>query len=222
MLMTAYQLGFGGGVSPVTIAFVANTEDLTNATVYTFSGASLGTEASNRKIVVSVTSLTSADTVSTLTVGGNSASVVIATSTSGTNEMIAELWQLALAAGTTGDIVVTMTGAGAAHCGIGVWAVYGAAAAAFDTGTSAADPLVDTLNIPGGGVAIGIAASEAVNATFAWTNLTEDFDNLLDSNASESAANDVFNSTKTGLSITANPTGNTLALALSLASWGPA
>jgi hypothetical protein len=199
-----FSTGSNGAAAAATVSFVASTVSGTAARSYTFSSHAIGAAAANRKVVVGVSGITGGRAVSTVTVGGNSASLVIAKLSAG--EAV-ELWQVELAAGTTGDIVVDF-GAGGNFdgCGIGVWAVYGAAAAATDTGgSSAADPATDTLNIPAGGVAIGVVGHRvATPDLFSWTNLTERYDETVVSEGGHSGASDAFAAAQTALAITAS------------------
>ena len=62
--------------TPVTAAFTASAVSGTNATSYTFSSQALGTASSSRMIVVGITGSSnsgSASTISSVTVGGESA-----------------------------------------------------------------------------------------------------------------------------------------------------
>jgi len=221
MFMATHLCGFGsGGGGSASVAFTDSSIDDTNATTYTFTSQALGTAASNRKIVVAANAHTDlgADpvTVSSMTVAGIAASLVVRHQNA---DRTVELWQADVPTGTTGDIVVNLSASSPKRAAIGVWAVYGAQSAAHDTGTSAANPLTDTLNIPAGGVAIG--AAQSANSTFTWTNLTEDFDDTLESFGQHSGASAAFATIQTGLAITATQSNNS-SPGLVLASWGPA
>ena len=208
------------GSNKATVSFAGDTFDATDLTTYTFSGHALGTAAGNRKVVVGVTGSGSARTVASVTVGGISATLVKAEIDT---DAASELWQADVPTGTTGDVVVVWSGSNSS-CGIGVWAVYAAKSAAHDTGNNTADPMVDTLNIPANGVAIGIGcASGAQNPTSAWTNLTEDFDNSGSGEASVSfsGASDAFATLQTAREITQDQSVSPTLASFVLASWGP-
>ena len=212
-------------LTDVTVSFVASYVSTATATTYTFSSASIGTAAANRKVVVGISAITGDHPVSTVTVGGNSCSRVVATY-NGANLEPTELWQVDLAAGTTGDIVVTFTSGGNMDCcGIGVWAVYGATGEAYRYNSDAARPAVATLDIPAGGVAIGVVGHRT-NTTpdaYAWTNLTENYDETIQaSTGSQSGASDAFAARQSALSITADATqAGARVETMAIASWGP-
>lgn len=212
---------------PVTISYTASAGTNANATAYTFSSQAIGTAASGRKVVVGAScrrSAGAAATVSSLTIGGVSASSVVAAPTDGSNDRPTELWQATVSSGTTGDIVVTWNAA-ALNCQIGVWAVYDAASAADDTASSVADPMNASLDCPANGVIIGKAISGGGGsaATHAWTNLTENFDSINpESEESSTGGSEAFTAAQTGLSITCDPSVSSVANGMALASWGPA
>jgi hypothetical protein len=131
------------------------------------------------------------------------------------------LYQIDFPAQTTADIVVTFSGA-TTRCAIATWAVYGAKSAAHDTAVSTADPLTDTINVPAGGVAIGIMRADA-GVSLTWSGLTEKFDALTGEGGSlYSGASDAFATLQTGLTVTADGSTATTQGSLAAASWGPA
>ena len=201
---------------PATISSVDDSVDATGQTIYTFSSQALGS-AGGRKIIVLVCGGNGARTVSTLTVAGESASLVKRQQAG--VEATVEIWSVEFSGATTGDVVVTWSGA-QNRCFIGVLAAYGAAAAANDTGGSVADPLSDTLDIPAGGVAVGIAHNDNTNS-FTWTNLTEDWDTKENPQVA-TGASDAFATEQSALAITATDDGAASHHCMALASWGPA
>jgi hypothetical protein len=209
--------------SPASVTFTDSDSTGSNLTVYTFSGLSLGTAQTGRKIVVGACGAGggSARTITGITVAGSDCTLVKQGTADG--ESAADLYQVELASGTTGDVVVTFSGA-PSRAAVGVFAVYDAATAVHDTGGSNANPATDTLNIPAGGVAIGYQyTGHGSTRTFTWTNLTEDldqtFDGVYDSQTGASAA---FATVQTGLAITCTPSGSTGRQVMVIASWGPA
>lgn len=211
-------LGTGGNA--VVLAFQANTVDGSNLTTYTFASAALGTAAANRKIVVGITATggTGNTTVSSCTVNGVSGTLVKASAIAAGGEEC-ELWQAEVPSGTTGNIVVVHSGS-KGSCAIGVYALYGAALAATDTGISTANPLTDVLDIPAGGVAIGVARCGS-SATFTWTNLTETYDAAMEGTDDQTGAAATFPGAQTNLSITCTQSASTTPQMV-IASWGPA
>lgn len=207
-----------GAVAPVSVVFTDSSVDPTDLTVYTFSAQALGVASPKRKIVVGVSLGLAARTVTSLTVQGISATLVRAQAGAGVIDN--ELWQANVPAGTTGDIVVTCSAA-SDRAGIGVWAVYNAASAAFATAGSAANPLSASLNIPQGGIAIGVGSGYASPLTYTWANLTENYDEVVEANMIQTGASAFFAAAQTGLVITATPAGGITDQSMALASWGP-
>ena len=195
--------GAGGSSAAVTFSFTASVvvEAPASSTV-TFSAVSLGTASTTRKIVVGVAKGGgSADSITSVEVGGVSATLVIASG--GGSSAYTELWQAAVSTGTSGDIVVVFSGTTPGRAGIGVYAVYDAASAAYDTGNSSADPSTDTINVPANGVLIGCAI-QVSGGTFTWTNLTEKYDESFGVSSTQSGAADTFAAAETARSITAD------------------
>lgn len=219
MLMSAYQLGFGGGRPAASVSQTAAAASASDLTEYTFSGLSLGVAAVNRKIVVIVGGFVNSDTINTVTVGGVSTTTIIEQAVT---EGFLELRQADVPTGTTGDVVVTWS-AGVSNCLVGVYRVIGATDAAFDTGVDTTDTLNDTLNIPTGGVVIGGAFSAAgASASFSWTNLTEDFEQQAGAESTFiTGASNAFAGGEVARSISCQVTNETSGVAMLLASWGP-
>lgn len=201
----------------VTISFRATYVSSSTLTTYSFMACDLGTAAANRKIVVGIKDgIGNAVTISSVTIGGISASQVAVVTSSGDTTAI---WQADVPTGTTGDIVVTFSGANS-RCGIAVYAVYGAAAAAHATATSIATPLSTSIDVPAGGILIGVAGSRNAGSTWIWTNLIEDYDQSL-STSSFTGASDAFASLQTALTVTCANSGSTTVPQMVLASFGP-
>ena len=223
-----FPLPYGSGSTGGGVAEVSCTDDSIDtgsATTYTFSSQALGAAASDRKIVVGAFAVNAVKAVSSMTIGGVSATLVVASTNSGGEQI--ELWQADVPTGTTGDVVVTWAGS-QLGCGIGVFRIVSAASAAHDTGSFATTgTATDTLNIPANGVAVGVAGTNPNGIpTWTWTGLTEDYEEggvIEPVNGSHTGASDAFATTQTGLTISAAPTsagvrGNVMAIA----SWGPA
>jgi hypothetical protein len=200
-------IGFGaGGVAAVvTYAYTANTSNAGSATSYTFSSVALGTAAANRKIIVGTGSQENVDGthINTLTVGGVSATELVAINDDAGIDSQSEIWIATVPTGTTGDIVIVTNG-GQDNMGIGVWAVYGASSTAHDTVTSTADPQTGTINVPAGGVLIAIAYDRGGGSDYVWTGPTKDFFTVIESNVQYSGASKAYASAQTNLTVTAN------------------
>ncbi len=218
----------GGSVTPATITFTETGVSATDGTSFTFSGKSIGTAAANRKVAVAICGrkdTTGAYSVSTVTVGGISASQIVDNFAEvGGIILGVALWQADVPTGTTADVVVTFS-ANTLDCGIGLFAVYGAAAAADATATSTANPCTTTINVPANGVSMGVATTYTTNPTYTWdAGLTERWDTGIDppgSGITFTGASDAFAALQTGMTVTVTPSsasGNRMALA----SFGPA
>lgn len=205
---------------------VANDADLTT---YTFPSQNLGTASAGRYIVALIagSSGTSGRTISSVTIGGVSASQLGFVSEAGSTRA-SSIWIAAVPTGTTGDVVITWS-AGMGRCGVGLYSLTGAQTTAFDTATATATSgttLSDTINIPAGGVCFSVATAQVSgDYSWSWTNITEDFDTLLETGSPNhnrfTGASDVFGSSQSGLALTATASstiGSGSMLAVSLAA----
>lgn len=201
---------------PASVTFTDSSVSTANLTTYTFASQSLGTAAANRKIVVAVHGAQGAQTVSTLTVAASSASFIVRATS---NARTVELWQIELAAGTTGDVVVTWSG-GQNCTGVGIWAVYGAALATTDTGTSTAAPMTDTVTVPSGGVVIAAASAvDADDTAFTWSApMTERYDEPIEPGDDQTGAD---STTSGNVTVTCATDEVALAQMMAVATWGP-
>lgn len=219
MLIVGYSRTFGGA-PPATISFTGLTdqdESSSNLTVYTHSSQAISTAAANRQVVVVAVGRGGGGSISSITIGGVSASISQQLTTSGTTVGIAIA---TVPTGTTADVVVTYS-TGQARASVAVYVMYGASTTAADTATDAASAFTQALDIPAGGVAIGGFASGS-NATATWTNLSENVDTVFAEDPQHyTMASDYFASEQSGLSITVTPTSSTQP-AMVLVSYGPA
>jgi hypothetical protein len=181
---------------------------------WTFSSLDIGSAAADRVILVGVTNGSgTVAAINGVSVAGNSATAIVqADGASSPNEERAEIWAVAVASGTTGDVVVT-TSAADRGCGVVVWAAYGISTTAHDTATDAGDPMSVSIDIPAGGVCVGFCAvrsNSAGSSRWTWTGLTEDIDGLQwGTTGGDIASGASLNpsTTQTGLSVTATYDG---------------
>lgn len=204
----------------VSVSFAGAVGKSDDLTTYTFSSAALGTAAANRKVVVAACSMVTARTVSSMTINGISASEISGTyaATASTVNNIS-MWQADVPTGTTGDIVVTWSGA-QNRCGIGVWAVYGAAATAHATATDTTSPWSQSVAVPAGGILI--AAVSGVTATArSWDSpQVEDYDDFIEADY-QSGAHYASAAGET-VSVVMTPNSGTPQHAMAACSFGPA
>jgi hypothetical protein len=223
MFLVNQLIGFGGYQSDVTPAAVELTDSpvsTSDLTAYTFAGAALGAASGDRVIIVGVGGGAQTRTVSTLTVAGVSATFIVRAA--GANET-AELWYAAVPTGTTGDVVVTWSGA-QDGCGAAVWKMTGATAAPHASGSdNDSDPGSVSINIPASGVAVGYVFQRNNTSTYTWANLTEDVDETVEASTFyHSGASAEFAAQQTGLAISADADSAGVRVPmLVVASWGP-
>jgi hypothetical protein len=216
MLSVTALSGGGGGsaVSPPSIVYVTAVNDAVARTTYTFSSVSLGVAAPDRKVVVMISTAGATNgALNTVTVAGGSATSRAYFRSYST---ISAIYDIELASGTSGDIVVTFA-SGKSQCGIGVYNTFG-----FATGTPSdnafpanANPAINlTMTIPAGGGAIATARS-AGDRNYTWVGLTEDFDqNYGGETQTQSGASDIFVSAESERTITATIDADTFGTAV--------
>lgn len=206
MLRANNLVGFGVGLRPATVTYTDSSASNTDLTTYTFSSLSIGEASTSRHVIVAVLASNAAATVSTLTVGGVSASLAKrATATNG----IAEIWIVAVPTGATGNVVVTFN-AGNNRASVGVWAAYNLlSATATDSDESNADPGVISIDVQAGGILVAGVYSVSGTVSYTWTNITERFDIVVETTRRASGASLDFAAAQTGLSITADASAAT-------------
>jgi hypothetical protein len=192
---------------------VVNTDsavDNSDLTTYTFTSRALGAVRANRRIVVGVHHA-NAIAVSSMTIGGISASQLVIDA--GT---LASLWSAFVPTGTTGNIAITFA-SGQNNCGIGVWAVYDSASSAFHTAadSGSADPVSVNINVPYRGAVVAYSRC-TTSGTYAWTNLTKNFQVDGDTYFTSGASGE-FIASQTGRTITADGGGAARLVAASFA-----
>jgi len=175
-------LAKSGGAVSFSIANTDYVEDATSQTTYTFTGRAIGSAAASRVVVVVVASRVSgaASAASGVTIGGSSASLVKSLATTVTNTDTIDVYQLAIAAGTTATVVVTYPAA-MARCGVAVYSVIGSngvvpSGAAAATSASLTAPSASITVPVGGGSIVGASGGGGPNTATA-TNYTQDLAN---------------------------------------------
>ncbi|MEK7639128.1 MAG: DNRLRE domain-containing protein [Patescibacteria group bacterium] len=202
--------------------FLGSNTSTADLTTYTYNSQNLGTSSSDRYIVVTTGSRKGGvgGTLNSVTVGGQSATIVGQAANSLANTNITGLAIAAVPAGATGNVVVTWS-APMLRNYIGLYYLKGIASAVpFEVATSTTtDPSVN-LDIEAGGCAIGTALSGTASSVI-WTGLTEDFDSVLESYVTRTGAHGSFETAQSGLAITAN-FGASKEQTGTFASWSPA
>ena len=204
----------------VAIGTVVSAVDTNTRSAYTFSGIALGAADAGRVIVVGTSSGGgSASTVSGLTVGGVSAVEAVELQHQGDANYRSSLWVAEVPTGTTGDVVVTMSGS-TGDCGIIVWPTTGADSSPHATASDATDAggLTVDLNVEADGAIFAYSACDA-GPGWSWTGVTEDIDEIIDSGWYQSGASAEFESASTPQTVSCVPPGSSreglIALSLS-------
>jgi hypothetical protein len=182
----------GEGARAVTVSFVDSEVNANDLTTYTFSGVVLGAAAADRRIVVGVGHRgTLARTIVSVTIGGIAADAIVQVVSGASDLNRVALFWAAVPTGTTGDVVVTLSGS-AVRLGICAWALMGAASV-VDTGSAIVDPATDTINVPlrGGIVGYAFATDTGVARTVTWTGMSEDVDEVVETFTTQHAAHAV-------------------------------
>lgn len=157
------------------ISYLNTFASAANSASYTDSGASLGAADANRWIVVVATGRGGGNAVSSITVAGNSCTLI----TDSLNSIGIGFVQVPT--GTTGDIVVTFSGA-MSNCTFGYYRVVTTETlTSFDIASgdlsSSSDPSA-SLDVPDGGAIFAVALKESGSssddASGTWTGATED------------------------------------------------
>lgn len=202
--------------------FTSSAVSEADSAVYTFSSQAIGTAASDRYVVVAANTATaSAADANSVTVGGESASLVVRAS--GGDHSRVELWIVLVTSGTSADIVITWSSA-KDRCGCAAWAIYGASATASDTATDADTTPSQTIDCPAGGIIIAgqVMNGSGATRTASWTGLTEDYDQEMQANTSQTGASDLFTDAVSGRTVAVSPSAGIGLSAMAIASFGPA
>jgi len=178
LLLLVPSTAFAAG----TITFLNSSSSGAAGTTYTISGASLGDEAADRLIAVTVGGFNDGN-FPTVTVAGTSATRVCTNDNSGTG-FGQFIYVASVPTGTTGDIVVSKTGANFDRIAVGWWRLtgYDATVADCETHTNntapSSNPATVTLTVPAGGAVIAAVVPQGSTGarTTVWTNATERFD----------------------------------------------
>jgi len=166
---------------PPVVTFIGATMNTSAATIYTFTAVNIGTASSDRLVVVSAQAGTNnSRTISTVTIGGNAATI-LANSTAAPNPVC--MAQLLVTTGTTANIVVTWNG-GVSRTRINVWTVTGYQSAtplvgSSFPGTTTTAPSCTINSIPArSGLVVGAfnqsSTAGSVTVTSGGTNIDDD------------------------------------------------
>lgn len=192
------------------VSYITVLDNTANQTTYTYTAASIGTASADRYVVVGAigwSGSTADRTVSSLTIGGVSATALQNPLTAITNA----IFGLTVAAGTTADIVVTYSGS-VTFSRIYIYTVtglnsttpidsdsVGVSGTTVNTLTLTTAPNAAIISVGTGGI--------ATTSITGWTNLTQNHSALIESNPT-SAASGVANGTILDTSFTTSASGS--------------
>ena len=211
MLQVNNLIGFGSRVnaaSPIISgSWVSSAKDAVNRITYTFSSQNIGAADSTRKVVVCVVGTYSSGTsvVSSVTVGGVSATLVVSDVHNGS---YAGIWIATVPIATSADVVVTWAST-MLHCGISIYRLLDASSTATETDSDTVDPIDMVLSPAANTFVIGTGINYG-GASWTWTGITEDVNLAVgENNAYVASASDFFASASPLLAIKGDPAGGT-------------
>lgn len=189
------------------LTFLNSANQSTGGSSYTFSSSSFGTASSTRRIIVSIAGANNSRTISSVTIGGVSADIVLQYSASGDNNTVGIAIAL-VPTGTSGSIVVNWSGTQDTTI-IGWWAATGLesnTAYATSTNTIPSSPATMDINGLENGFYIGVAGTSSSTGTNTWGNATERYDIAID--RASTGADAVTTSGLNSYTLTTSYTGN--------------
>lgn len=206
---------------PAAVNFLQATNNNTSQNTYTYSAQNFGSAAGDRHIVVIFAGRASGLSALTTTcsIAGISATSVVTQVNTNANLNRLSMFIASVPSGASGDVVVTCS-RNALRSLIAAYRLTGIdSATPFATASSIASSPNGVITIPAEGIAIAGAMS-AGNTLFAWTNLTERSDEIINTNTGLSTASDAFATLQTSLSITAQTNIPTEQVGV-FAAWSP-
>ena len=173
------------GLTAPSVSFLQSAASTSNAQNYTFSSQSLGTAASDRKIIACVNSSAvnvSALSVSSVTIGGVSATQIVAGNADNNNSLQPFAIFIAdVPSGTSGDVVVSLNANNGANCHIALYRATGAGGimsmgAINNAATSSTTTLTRIAQMPENSVAILHGNKNGRTVAMNLTGVTEEYD----------------------------------------------
>lgn len=190
--------------SKIDIAFLSKQQQTATASSFNFTGLSFGPEFSTRFIVACVAWQGAAATLSSATIGGVTATILVQSLNSVGSRGTAIVCAF-VPTGTTGTVVANLS-ISVLNSSVAVYSVDGLkTATASAIATSNANNPTASLNIAENGAVIAVAvAAFSTSPSASWTGLTEDCDdNYGTSNlVCRSTASGEFSTQQVGLAVT--------------------
>lgn len=202
-------VGFVPNVSPITIFYLENQINTSNASSYTFTRG-IGSNSPTRYALYTVV-WNGAVTLDSATVDGTAA-VIVGQQANGSTRVGIVISSVPV---PTGDPTLIVNFSGTAQCcGVGCFGIYDLiSTTATDTAATNTDNSGQSIDVNAGGCAIGVSSSALSTDSVSWTNITERYDAQLESGVARHSGASVTSSTSTTLTLTANwTTGTTVAV----------
>lgn len=189
-----------------TRTFLQTAVSTTSASTYTFSSQNFGTESADRYIVAAAVGrsddATGTITLDSVSIGGEAATLSVNhRNTGGSNITFAAFAIAHVPTGTTGDVVVTFSGA-ILRCGIALYSATSVDPTPTDTGVSSANDPTTSLDVAAGGIAFATGYTSQASAADSVAGVTEDYDTIVSANSSFVGGSDEFATLQTGLTVT--------------------
>lgn len=205
-----------------TRTFLQAAQDTANGSTYTFSSQNFGAADAGRYIVCCFQSRAGSGSpiVTSVTIGGVSASIAVQRASTSDGRTLCCIAVAAVPTGASGNVVVVVD-TSMVRAEIQLYRVLGiSGVTAADVDSSIANSPSVSLDIPAGGIGIGCAGFNGLT-TCTWAGLTEDSDQQIESNQTDSSASGEFATQQSGLTITCTPIAANSSCGV-FASWGPA
>jgi hypothetical protein len=167
-----------------------------NQAEYTTGGLSIGADEADRTVIVSVAGMgySTSARISAVTIGGVTATRIGAEAVIGEGQVV--LYK-AVCSGTTAVVVATLTSTQGSMC-IAAWDCRGISGTETSTSVDTGANLAGTVDVPAGGICIMAMVSQST-ADFGWTNLTEDYDSVMQTGFEASGASEAFAAAQSSL-----------------------
>lgn len=186
--MLSHFLRAAGGKA-VNTSYIGTASSGTSASSFTFSSQSIGTADTNRIVFVAVGATgNSGVTVSSVTIGGNNATLVNSGSI-GFGTMTCAY--LVVPSGTTATIVANFSGS-QNRCAIDVYAIYNAKTTPYDTAltqqSATSSTITNNVDIPRNATCIYTYVAGGGYLASSYSSATEDYDGTIAGSTSRSGA----------------------------------
>jgi hypothetical protein len=190
--------------------FQGHASSATNANAYTFNTVAIGAASPSRTVyvVVAAEAAGSIDVVTGMTIGGVTATIHSAVTTS---ELSCAVASAVVPSGTTATVVVTFSDGGD-NCTIGVWTTNALSVADDNNSRSGGNDATTNVRVAAGGFILNVAAGRE-NIPMSWTQASVRFEVQPGSDqARHSGADFVATVADTSKNINVGSSGNDLLL----------